>query len=187
MTSWRVAVDARAPQQAGEHAFTKQLAEIMALDPVLVCIGCPWVQGDSFGPRVGSELANADFPLPIYGTLADPWDGTKNLPLLLFYVASKYRGRALLALDASCGLPAEVGQLVLRPSPVYPGAGAGVNRGERVGDYSLLGVSLAVRSAHPNPWAVQREMRCVHGALVAAQVELAVHAIRAAYEASHAQ
>jgi putative sporulation protein YyaC len=108
---------------------------------VIVCVGTDRSTGDAFGPIVGSKLKRAgNWPfVEVYGTLDEPVHAV-NLAQTLQEIYETSRGKPLiLAVDACLGKFDHVGQIMLEPGPLRPGAGVKKSL-PAFGDYTLTGV-----------------------------------------------
>jgi putative sporulation protein YyaC len=108
--------------------------------PLLVlCIGTDRATGDSFGPLVGSMLAETGpIGCTVLGTLDDPVHAT-NLAATLHRIRRSEPYPFILAVDACLGRPTSVGTIQVGTGAIHPGAG--VQKGlEPVGDAYVLGV-----------------------------------------------
>ncbi|REE92806.1 putative sporulation protein YyaC [Paenibacillus taihuensis] len=112
-----------------------------------VCIGTDCSTGDSFGPWVGTMLAEAGFP-HVIGTLAHPCDSDRYEAL----TAAIPRERTIVAVDASLGKKDETPSYIIARGPLYPAQAVG-KRLQPIGDYSIAGI-VAPSSVKPY-WAIQ--------------------------------
>ncbi|MCY0878131.1 MAG: spore protease YyaC [Firmicutes bacterium] len=92
------------------------------LPDYILCVGTDRATGDAFGPLVGSRLMEwGSLPSKVLGSLDAPLHAG-NLTALL--KARPYLQHArCLAVDASLGLPEEVGAIALGVGAIRPGAG----------------------------------------------------------------
>ncbi|WDL99455.1 spore protease YyaC [Alicyclobacillus sp. ALC3] len=107
----------------------------------VVCVGTDRSTGDAFGPIVGTKLKRSSrWPwVEIFGTLDEPVHAV-NLASTLeeihrTHTASPY----IIAVDACLGKFDHVGQIIMEPGPLRPGAGVKKSL-PAFGDYTLTGV-----------------------------------------------
>ena len=105
---------------------------------IIICIGTDKCIGDSLGPIVGSLLKNANFPLPVFGTISDPIHAL-NLNEKINMIKKSYPHSLIIAIDACLGEEKSVGCLQFRKGAIHPGKGVG-KKLPSVGDVSLLGI-----------------------------------------------
>jgi putative sporulation protein YyaC len=136
-------IEATLPNAVGRTATAVRtvLPSIDVADrPLLIlCIGTDRATGDSFGPLVGSMLAEAG-PLgcTVLGTLDDPVHAT-NLATTLHRIRHTAPYPFILAVDACLGRPTSVGTIQIGKGAIHPGAGVQKGLGA-VGDAYVLGV-----------------------------------------------
>lgn len=104
---------------------------------VVVCFGTPTVNGDSFGPRVGSFLREYNLPCFVYGTLENPVTA-RNMSEYIAFIKRVHSGDTILSVDASLGKRERIGKIAVRTDGVCPAGIKGENR--RFGDVGVLGV-----------------------------------------------
>ncbi|MFC4103120.1 DUF1256 domain-containing protein [Paenibacillus xanthanilyticus] len=143
-TAWRRA------DLAGLRLF---LNEIAARHPdpegmAVVCIGTDRSTGDSYGPWVGTLLAERGWK-NVIGTIAKPCDADRYESL----TAALPPGRIVLAIDAGLGKPESVGVYLVADGPLHPARATGGQLAP-VGDYSIGGI-VGPFSAKPY-WSLQR-------------------------------
>ena len=105
---------------------------------VIVCVGTDKISGDSLGPMVGSMLRAAGVPCPVYGVEGATVNGV-NLDRYREFLASRYAGVPVIAVDAALGEADEVGQIRYRKGGVCAGGALG-RRTEGLGQLAVLGV-----------------------------------------------
>ncbi|SHH98995.1 spore protease YyaC [Clostridium grantii] len=106
---------------------------------VLICIGTDRSTGDSLGPLVGEKLKflkRQGFAL--FGTLENPVHA-KNLRQTLDNINILYQNPFVIAVDASLGTADEVGNIVIKNTPLFPGSALDKNL-PPVGDISIKGI-----------------------------------------------
>ena len=106
---------------------------------VLICIGTDRSTGDSLGPLVGEKLKflkRQGFTL--FGTLENPVHA-KNLRQTLDNINNLYQNPFVIAVDASLGTADEVGNIVIKNTPLFPGSALDKNL-PPVGDISIKGI-----------------------------------------------
>ncbi|MBB3108520.1 putative sporulation protein YyaC [Paenibacillus phyllosphaerae] len=114
----------------------------------VVCIGTDRSTGDSFGPWVGTILAELGWPLVI-GTLAAPCDAEHYEAM----IAGIPENKTIMAIDASLGRPDAVGGFLIAEGPLYPARATGGSLAP-IGHYSIAGV---VGPHSPRAyWSLQR-------------------------------
>lgn len=104
---------------------------------VVVCFGTPTVNGDSFGPRVGSFLKENNLPCFVYGTLENPVTA-RNMSEYIAFIKRVHSGGTILTVDASLGKRERIGKIAVRTDGVCPAGIKGEKR--RFGDVGVLGV-----------------------------------------------
>lgn len=108
---------------------------------IVVCVGTDRSTGDSFGPIVGSKLLERSGlgDLDIYGTLNEPVHAV-NLAATLQHIHSSSPDHPfVLAVDACLGKFDHVGQIIVEPGPLRPGAGVKKSL-PAFGDVTVTGV-----------------------------------------------
>lgn len=104
---------------------------------VVVCFGTPTVEGDSFGPRVGSFLCEMNLPCFVYGTLSRPVTA-RNMQEFECFVERVHSGATVLSVDACLGRKHNVLKYSVRSDGVCPAGIKGEKK--RFGDVGILGV-----------------------------------------------
>lgn len=105
---------------------------------VVVCFGTMNISGDALGPMVGTLLREKyNIDAFVYGTQERAITGA-NMKEWIDFIRRVHPDATLLAIDASLGEKAKVGQIVLRADGVCPAAVKG--KKSRFGDVGLLGV-----------------------------------------------
>ncbi len=56
----------------GYYTLSNFLKDELNANTIIVCIGTDRCIGDCLGPLIGSMLEEKFFPLPVYGTIANP-------------------------------------------------------------------------------------------------------------------
>lgn len=107
--------------------------------PVVLCVGCDRITGDSLAPMVG-ELLTHKYNLPafVYGNL-DHNITAQNLSETVQKIKLWHEDSPIIVVDAVLGDEGEVGQIKYYKGGCYP-AGAFNKFAGLIGDYSLLGV-----------------------------------------------
>jgi putative sporulation protein YyaC len=106
---------------------------------ILICIGTDRSTGDSLGPLVGEKLKflkRQGFIL--FGTLENPVHA-KNLRQVLDNINHTYENPFVVAVDASLGTADEVGNIVIKNTPLFPGSALDKNL-PPVGNISIKGI-----------------------------------------------
>ena len=105
---------------------------------IIVCIGTDKCIGDCLGPLVGTLLKENSFPIPIYGTLADPIHAL-NLEKSIYEIKRIYPYSTIIGIDACLGDANSIGEIHVRDFPIHPGKGVGKMLPD-VGDVSIIGI-----------------------------------------------
>lgn len=108
-------------------------------DIVVVCIGTDRSTGDSLGPLVGTKLSKTFPDLQILGTLDNPVHGANLHEVAKELERISTPGRLVLAVDAALGEPKNIGDIVIKDEPLFPGSGLGRSL-PPIGDISITGV-----------------------------------------------
>ncbi len=113
---------------------------------VIVCFGTMQISGDSLGPQVGSLLTKKyNIPTFVYGTEDSQVNG-KNMKEWMSFINEVHKGAFIIAVDASLGAKAKVGDIIIREDGVCP---AGVKGSKtRFGDIGVLCI-VAQNSVDP--------------------------------------
>lgn len=112
---------------------------VIDTDFVFFCIGTTQVTGDSLGPLIGSQLEQLHLPqTTIYGTLEAPVHAL-NLEWKWQAAKKKHPDSCFIAIDASFGPKAQLGNICVENCPVHPGRGVGKCL-PPIGDISITGV-----------------------------------------------
>ena len=107
--------------------------------PIIVCIGCDRVVGDSLAPIVGDILKNKyNLPTYVYGDL-DYNITAQEIKELVCKVKTWHPNAPIVVIDATLGKQEEVGVIKYYKGGCYPAAVYG-NNTTKVGDYCILGV-----------------------------------------------
>lgn len=85
-------------------------------EPAFLCIGIDRCTGDCFGPLTGTLLQQHLVP-NIYGTLQNPVHA-KNITQISQQIP---RDNFVVAVDACLGSAGNLGNIVVKKSPIYPG------------------------------------------------------------------
>ncbi len=78
------------------------------------------------------------FPLPVYGTIANPIHAL-NLDSKLSDIKLKHPDSKIIGIDACLGPPNKIGEIQVRDYPINPGKGVGKSLSP-VGDISIIGI-----------------------------------------------
>lgn len=106
--------------------------------PVFMCIGSDKVVGDSLGVLVGEMLRhNPSLKNRVFGHLDTPITRL-NLKESIRHIKSIYPNAPVIVIDAVLGDVEEVGNIKTYPKGII--AGGEFGKGEKVGDFSILGV-----------------------------------------------
>ncbi len=115
-----------------------EIKKYITKNTVIVCIGTDKCIGDSLGPLVGSMLIENSFPLPVYGTLAQPIHAL-NLDDRLSEIYSNHPTASIIGIDACLGDEEDIGKIRTRDYAIHPGKGVGKELPE-VGIASIIGI-----------------------------------------------
>lgn len=114
-------------------------------DIIVVCIGTDRATGDALGPLVGDYLLSQNTEYHVAGTLQTPVHAL-NIKETIDQIYTRFFNPFVIAVDASLGLPKDVGFVTLTNSHLYPGKG--VNKKlPAIGDISITGI--VNQSGHP--------------------------------------
>lgn len=105
---------------------------------IIICIGTDRCIGDCLGPLVGTLLKAHNFPLPVYGTIAEPIHAL-NLDKKLNEIKFTSPNSLIIGIDACLGNSNSIGEIQIRDSPIHPGKGVGKSL-PNVGDFSIIGI-----------------------------------------------
>ncbi|MGB9780376.1 spore protease YyaC [Caldanaerobacter sp.] len=134
----------RAPIQIADF-----LSHHLIPESIFLCIGTDRFITDSLGPIVGSLILKALPPIYyVYGTLKNPVHAA-NLEENLQYIKKKHPYSKIIAVDASLGEKENIGKILIKPSPIYPGKGVGKNL-PPVGNLSIVGIVESLTSRRLN-------------------------------------
>ena len=97
------------------------LKDIISENTVVICIGTDRAIGDALGPLVGTMLKNSDFKYPVYGTLDNPIHAL-NIYESIDQIKEKHSNSEFLAIDACLGKAEQIGNILVKRGPVWPGA-----------------------------------------------------------------
>lgn len=125
-------------EEGAKEALAEYLSNFLRDNTLIVCIGTDKCIGDSLGPLVGTFLKEANFPLPVIGTLQNPAHAV-NLEEILCDISCQYPNHFIIAIDACLGFEDNLGDIQIKSGPVHPGKGVGKNL-PTVGDISIVGV-----------------------------------------------
>jgi len=134
-TSWRVSADTPEAGRLIAAVLMGMLRMDRSARPLVLCIGSDRSTGDALGPLVGSILARR--PERAYHVL-----GTLDCPVhamnLLSVRQSIAAHQPVIAVDASLGIPEQVGTVTVGIGPLRPGAGVRKQL-PSVGDFHVTG------------------------------------------------
>ena len=116
-----------------EREESHMLTQFKAKDVAFVCIGTDAVMGDSLGPIVGTYLKRLGYE--VYGTLDSPVHALN----LKYVIPTLPKNKTIIAIDASLGMPLEIGKITVGKGPIHPGKGIGKNL-PPIGDYHIMGI-----------------------------------------------
>ena len=120
------------------YKIAELLYKYIDKDTTIVCIGTDKCIGDSLGPIVGSILKEMNLPIPVYGTLEDPIHAL-NLKEKLSEINKLHETNNIIGIDACLGNEEDIGNIIIRDHPIYPGKGVGKSLPE-VGNISIVGI-----------------------------------------------
>lgn len=118
--------------------LSKYLSNNITLPLLIFCVGTDRCIGDALGPLTGTILKKQLLHLPVYGTVENPIHAL-NITSSLRDIKKSYPNSFIIAIDASLGNGDEIGNIIIRKSPLYPGKGVG-KRLPAVGDLSIVGI-----------------------------------------------
>lgn len=126
----------------------RELSEYLSLNvdknPLILCVGTDRCIGDALAPLTGTILQELNVDFPVYGTLEHPVHAL-NISGNLKRIKSKHPGAFIIAVDASLGHKNEVGNIIIRKGPLYPGKGVG-KKLPAVGNLTIVGIVEAFKS-----------------------------------------
>ena len=122
----------------GYYTLSNFLKDELNTDTIIVCIGTDRCIGDCLGPLIDSMLEEKFFPLPVYGTIANPIHAL-NLDSKLSDIKLKHPNSKIIGIDACLGPPNKIGEIQVRDYPINPGKGVGKSLSP-VGDISIIGI-----------------------------------------------
>lgn len=132
--------------KGNEHKTVKRLYTslieegIIERENIIVCVGTDRVTGDCLGPLVGTLLTEKKIPgLTVIGTLEDPVHAL-NIHETVEHVKEIEGSTTVIAIDACIGDEDDLGNIILRDTPIKPGQGVG-KKLPRIGDYSIIGIT----------------------------------------------
>lgn len=120
--------------------LSEGLKELLSgVKPVVLCVGCEKVLGDSLGPMVGSKLIEGvKGDVVVYGMMSGNVNA-KNLMIASQMIKLLHEDRALIVVDAALGHKEEIGTIQLYSHGLFPGSATNKNL-PCVGDVSIVGV-----------------------------------------------
>lgn len=122
----------------GYYTLSNFLKDELNTNTIIVCIGTDRCIGDCLGPLIGSMLEEKFFPLPVYGTIANPIHAL-NLDSKLSDIKLKHPDCKIIGIDACLGPSSKIGEIQVRDYPINPGKGVGKSLSP-VGDISIIGI-----------------------------------------------
>lgn len=112
-------------QPHASHLLYKRLYNWLPKTPhdyVIACIGTDRSTGDALGPFVGTYLRETNLNhITVYGTLQEPIHAT-NLSEAINHINTSHQRPFIIAIDASLGNKATIGQLIVKREALKPGA-----------------------------------------------------------------
>lgn len=118
--------------------LSQYLADNLCREPLVLCIGTDRCIGDALAPLTGTILQRSDVNFPVYGSLEHPIHAL-NINGNLRKIRLKHPQAFIIAVDASLGYKKEVGNIIIRKGPLYPGKGVG-KKLPPVGDLAIVGI-----------------------------------------------
>ncbi len=118
--------------------LSKYLSNNITLPFIIFCIGTDRCIGDALGPLTGSILKKTNPFVYIYGTLENPIHAL-NIDIKLKEARKKHPKSLIIAIDASLGNKDDIGSIIIRKKPLYPGKGVGKVL-PPIGDISIVGI-----------------------------------------------
>lgn len=122
----------------GYYSLSNFLKDKINANTIIVCIGTDRCIGDCLGPIIGSMLKERFFPLPVYGTIAEPIHAL-NLDTKLNEIKAIHPNSTIIGIDACLGPYEKIGEVQVRDYPINPGKGVGKSL-PPVGDISIIGI-----------------------------------------------
>jgi len=107
-------------------------------DIIIVNIGTDRAIGDCLAPLLGTLLKEKKSKITIYGDVKNPIHAL-NINKKIALIKAIHPNSYIIGIDACIGDKDEIGNIVLRDSPIQPGIGMG-KKLLSVGDLSIVGV-----------------------------------------------
>lgn len=107
---------------------------------IILCIGTDKIKMDSYGPIIGSELAQKCLPLnvKVFGYIGETLNAC-NLLSFTYENAKELENSLVIVIDCMVSFNSSVGTIVTSNSGIFPGKGIGKNL-PYIGDISICGV-----------------------------------------------
>jgi len=118
--------------------LSEYLSNNITLSPIMFCVGTDRCIGDALGPLTGTILQKQCLPFPVYGTIENPIHAL-NIVSSIEEVKNTHPSSFIIAVDASLGNEDEIGNIIIRKSPLFPGKGVG-KKLPAIGDISIVGI-----------------------------------------------
>ncbi len=112
--------------------------------PVVLCVGSDKVVGDALAPICGGLLKKMMPPCFVYGTLQSPVNAN-NLVAAVKFIKRMHPRHKILVVDASVGLPSDIGKIKFIRGGIAPGKAVG-REFEKVGDFAIAGIVASKNS-----------------------------------------
>ena len=107
-------------------------------DIIVICIGTDRATGDALGPLVGDYILAHDTAYQVAGTLEYPVHAL-NIRDTIDHIYADFNDPFVIAVDASLGMPKDMGMVTITNSHLFPGKG--VNKKlPAIGDMSITGI-----------------------------------------------
>ena len=107
-------------------------------DIIVICIGTDRATGDALGPLVGDYILAHDTAYQVAGTLEYPVHAL-NIRDTIDHIYEDFDDPFVIAVDASLGMPKDMGMVTITNSHLFPGKG--VNKKlPAIGDMSITGI-----------------------------------------------
>lgn len=118
--------------------LSKYLYDNITLPFIIFCIGTDRCIGDALGPLTGSILKEVNPNICVYGSLEKPIHAL-NIHTNFKTIKEHHPESLILAIDASLGNKKDIGDIIIRKKPLYPGKGVGKVL-PPIGDMSIIGI-----------------------------------------------
>jgi len=118
--------------------LSKYLSTNVTSSPLIFCVGTDRCIGDALGPLTGTVLKRKGLSFPVFGTVENPVHAL-NIISNIKTIKKNYPSSFIIAIDASLGNADEIGNIIIRKSPLFPGKGVGKEL-PSIGHISIVGI-----------------------------------------------